>query len=122
MLMFLLGLIPTLAPLFLGYLTKKVDAGTESEKTVANALIAQMNARRDIVVAEQGHWFTAMIRPLLALPVVIYEWKTIVWDKVFSYGTTDPLGGDIQQWAYMIVAAYFVSEGATQVARIIRNQ
>lgn len=121
MLLALLGLIPTLAPLFLGFLQKKVDAGTESEKTIASALIAQMNARRDIVVAEQGHWFTAMIRPLLAMPVVVYMWKTVVWDKVLGLGVTDPLGGDIQQWAYMIVAAYFVSEGATQIARIIKS-
>ena len=32
-----------------------------------------------------------MIRPLLALPVIIYLWKVIVWDKVLAWGTTDPI-------------------------------
>src|SRR5206468_7798063 len=33
-----------------------------------------------IIVAEQGRWWTSMIRPLAALPVVIYIWKVIVYD------------------------------------------
>jgi len=34
---------------------------------------------------------TAIIRPLLALPVVIFMWKVIVWDKVLGLGSTDAL-------------------------------
>jgi hypothetical protein len=40
-----------------------------------------------------------MIRPLLALPVIIYLWKVIAWDKVLGLGTTDAIGGDVGIWA-----------------------
>lgn len=40
-----LGLIPALAPLFFSYLTRKADAGTESEKIQANLIIAQLQAK-----------------------------------------------------------------------------
>jgi hypothetical protein len=35
-----------------------------------------------------------MIRPLLALPVIVYLWKVIVWDKVLGWGTTDAIAGN----------------------------
>ena len=56
------------------------------------ALIAEIEARKSanaIIIAEQGRWYTAIIRPLLALPVIIYLWKVIVWDKVLGLGSTD---------------------------------
>ena len=47
-----------------------------------------------MLIAEQGRWYTAIIRPLLALPVIIYLWKVIVWDNVLGLGSTDPIAGD----------------------------
>jgi hypothetical protein len=58
-----------------------------------------------IIIAQQGRWYTAIIRPLLAAPVVIYLWKVIVWDIVLGLGTTDAVGGDVAQWAGSIVTA-----------------
>src|SRR5437762_511232 len=52
-----------------------------------------------LILAEQGRWYTAIVRPLLALPVIIYLWKMIVWDKVLACGTTDALAGDVAAWA-----------------------
>jgi hypothetical protein len=40
-----------------------------------------------------------MIWPLAALPVVIFLWKVIVWDKVLGWVSTDPLTGDVGTWA-----------------------
>jgi hypothetical protein len=31
-----------------------------------------------IIIAEQGRWQTAIIRPLLALPIITYYWKVLV--------------------------------------------
>jgi hypothetical protein len=42
-------------------------------------------------------------RALPALPVIIYLWKVIVWDKVLGLGTTDAIAGDVAQWAGAIV-------------------
>jgi hypothetical protein len=51
----------------------------------AQAIAAEIEAREAadaVILAEQGRWYTAFICPLLALPVIIYLWKVIVWDKV----------------------------------------
>ena len=57
---------------------------------------AEIEARKQasaIIIAEQGRWSTAIIRPLLAAPVIIYFWKVLVIDKVLDLGSTDPLTG-----------------------------
>jgi hypothetical protein len=55
-------------------------------------LEAEIEARKSanaIIIAEQGRWWTSIIRPLAALPVVIYIWKVVVYDKVLALGSTD---------------------------------
>jgi hypothetical protein len=70
-----------------------------------------------INIAEQGSWYTAIIRPLLALPVIIYFWKVIVWDKVLGLGSADPTTGMIADWTGMIVTAYVGGRSIEKVAR-----
>ena len=67
----------------------------------------------------QGRWYTAIIRPLLAAPVIIYLWKVIVWDIVLGLGSTDPIGGDVAQWAGSIVTAYVGGRSLEKIARTI---
>src|SRR5262249_18463771 len=72
--------------------------GAQAVEVARAALLAEIEARRNanaIILAEQGRWYTAIIRPLLAAPVVIYLWQVIVWDIVLSLGTTDPIGGRV---------------------------
>src|SRR5262245_19571511 len=67
--------------------------GAQAVEDARAALLAEIEARKSadaVILAEQGRWYTAIIRPLLAAPVVIYLWKVIVWDIVLSLGTTDP--------------------------------
>jgi hypothetical protein len=74
-----------------------------------------------IIIAEQGRWWTSMIRPLAALPVVIYIWKVIVYDKVLGLGTTDAITGDVGTWAGVIITTYFGGRTIEKVARIFRR-
>jgi len=74
-----------------------------------------------IIVAAQGRWWTSMIRPLAALPVVIYIWKVIVYDKVLGLGTTDAIAGDVGTWAGVIITTYFGGRTIEKVARIFRR-
>lgn len=75
-----------------------------------------------LVLAEQGRWYTALPRPLLAFAFVIYAWKVVVWDKVFGLGTTDPLTGDVAQWAMIVLTAYFGGRSLEKVARILTRK
>jgi hypothetical protein len=106
----------------------KLSADNTTDKLAADlaakeieAEIEARKAAKEIVIAEQGHWWTAMIRPLAALPVVIYIWKVIVWDKVLGLGSTDPLAGDVASWTGVIVTTYFGGRTIEKVARIFKR-
>ena len=88
----------------------------------AKAIEAEIEARRSadaLLLAEQGRWWTAMVRPLIALPVVIYLWKVIVWDKVLGLGTTDAIGGDVAAWAGAIVTTYVGGRSLEKIAKSV---
>jgi hypothetical protein len=88
----------------------------------AKAIEAEIEARKSaaaIIIAEQGRWYTAVIRPLLAVPVIIYLWKVIVWDKVLGLGTTDTIGGDVSIWAGTIVTTYVGGRSFEKIATTI---
>ena len=85
-------------------------------------LLAEIEARKQataLMIAEQGRWYTAIIRPAFAFPLVIYVWKVVLWDKVFGWGSTDVIAGPVGEWAGWILAAYFVTRPIEKVARSI---
>src|SRR5262245_3247746 len=82
--------------------------GAQAVELARAALLAEIEARRNanaVILAEQGRWYTAIIRPLLAAPVVIYLWKVIMWVIVLSLGTTDPIGGEVGERASWVMTA-----------------
>ena len=117
------------APIINGFLDAykaKLDSqntqGAQAAEVARAALLAEVDARTSvnaIIIAEQGRWYTAMIRPLLALPVIIYLWKVIVWDKVLGWGTTDVIAGDVGVWAGTIVTTYVGGRSLEKIARTI---
>jgi hypothetical protein len=117
------------APIVNGFIAAykaKLEAENSQDRTAAdlaaNAIAAEIEARKSanaIIIAEQGRWYTAIIRPLLAAPVVIYLWKVIVWDIVLGLGTTDPIGGDVGIWAGTIVTTYVGGRSLEKIASTI---
>jgi hypothetical protein len=65
-----------------------LEDGGRSTKAIAAEIEARKSADA-LIIAEQGRWYTAIIQPLLALPVVIFMWKVIVWDKVLALSDVD---------------------------------
>ena len=74
-----------------------------------------------IVKAEQGVWYTACIRPLMALPFIIFTWKVIVFDKVIGLGITPPLDPKMWNVFMAVVVAYFGGRSIEKVARILKR-
>ena len=117
------------APIINGFLDAykaKLDSqntqGAQAAEVARAALLAEVDARKSanaIIIAEQGRWYTAVIRPLLALPVIIYLWKVIVWDKVLGWGTTDAIAGDVGVLAGTIVTTYVGGRSLEKIARTI---
>jgi len=89
---------------------KEIEAEIEARKQAAT-----------IIIAEQGRWWTALPRPLMAYTVCVYFGKVMLWDKVFGLGETDALSGDVASWAGIIVTTYFGGRTIEKVARIFKR-
>jgi hypothetical protein len=107
----------------------KLSSENTSEKIAADLAARELDVGQrerelaaQVVVAEQGRWFTALPRPLFAFAFVIYAWKVVVWDKVLGLGTTDALGGDVAQWAMIVLTAYFGGRSIEKVAKIVSRR
>ena len=104
----------------------KLSADNTSEKVAAGLAARELAVEQrereveaQIIVAEQGRWYTALPRPLFAAAFIIYTWKVVVWDKVLGLGSTPALSGDVGQWAVIVLTAYFGGRSLEKVARIL---
>ncbi len=95
----------------------KLTAQTDAEKLRAEETIARLEAQQSVLIAEQGRWLTAWVRPMIAAPFVIYIWKLVVWDKVLGYGATDDLSPQLWQMMTVIITAYFLTRPFEKVLR-----
>ena len=87
----------------------KLAAETDKEKLEAEVTISRLEAQRSILIAEQGRWLTAWIRPALAFPVVAFVWKIVLIDTVLKMGTT-PYPGELVHWIVVtIIGAYMLT-------------
>lgn len=86
------------------------------QKEIDADIAARAEATK-VLISEQGRWYTAMIRPLFALPFIIFAAKVVVWDKVLGLGTTDALDPNMWGVFQTIVVSYF---GATAVERVTK--
>lgn len=126
-----------LGPVINGLLTaqkQKLDAVGSHEARVAELAEREMalegqerELQAKMVIAEQGNWITRSIRPLFALPFIIYTFKVVLWDKVLGLGVTDRL--DPKMWGVFmaVVVAYMggrvVETGTSKIAdAIIRSR
>ena len=107
----------------------KLTAENSSEKIAADLAAKELAVEQrerelatQVVIAEQGRWYTALPRPLFAFAFVIYVWKVVVWDKVLDLGSTSALSGDVSQWAMIVLTAYFGGRSIEKVARILSRK
>lgn len=99
---------------------EKIAADLQSRELAVTQREQELKA--SIVIAEQGNWFTRSVRPLWALPFIVWTWKVVVWDNVLGRGVTDPLGGQAEQLALLIAGAYFIGRSAEKVATIVKRK
>lgn len=87
----------------------KLVADTDAKKLDAEKRIETLKAQQAVLITEQGNWVTRWIRPAFAAPFIIYNFKIIVWDKVFGFGTTDALSPEYWQLQMIVFGAYFLT-------------
>jgi hypothetical protein len=86
--------------------------------------IEARRAERDILVAEQGHWFTRSVRPLLGIAAAILTWKILVWDLAlgqWTHGRTDMLSDQSFWLLTTIIGAYMGGRTLEKVAQVFKR-
>ena len=87
----------------------KLRAETSEQKLEAEQYIAHLQAQQSVLLAEQGRWLTAWIRPAIALPVVAYIWKLIIWDTMLGWGITPDPGSFVNWVVVTVIGAYMLT-------------
>lgn len=109
----------------------KLDSGNTADRIAADVTARELaveqreqELKAQLLIAEQGSWFTRWVRPMWAAPFVIWTWKVVVWDKVFASwtnGSTDALDGQIGVLCTTVAGAYFIGRSAETISRILRR-
>ncbi|MDD7908545.1 3TM-type holin [Pseudovibrio exalbescens] len=108
----------------LAHLERKADTQTDRQRIKAQITIEQIRAEiaaqqsaRDIVLAEQGWWLTAMIRPAFAWPLIAW-WFAVILDSIFKFSwSVAALPSPLDEWAGWIIAAYFMARPLEKLGR-----
>jgi hypothetical protein len=113
----LLALIPGLSSLVSSITTAFFNAKVQITQ-------AKIGGDRDVAVklvqaaAQQEHENTTRLGIIasnklltillvaMAIPIVGFEWKVIVWDKMLGWGSTDEVSGQVASWAQSVI--YFL--------------
>jgi hypothetical protein len=113
----------------LTHLQARADTEVEREKITASVAIEQVKAeiaarqaRRDILLAEQGRLVTAMMRPAFAYPLAIY-YAAVIADSLMHFSwNVAALPSPIGDWSGWIISAIFLSESGERISRTIANR
>lgn len=98
------------------------DAKTAVTIAAIEAEVQARFAARDVLLAEQGHFLTRMIRPLFAYPLIIY-YAAVVFDSLPILG--HPIGSwqiaklpePMMEWSGWIICAYFLTRPFENLGR-----
>jgi len=85
------------------------NATTDQERVKAEERVKALEAKRDVLVASSANskW-DALMRFCMAVPVAVFLWKVIIWDKVWPGGVTDDLSDNLWYVVMLVLGFYFV--------------
>ncbi len=129
----ILGIIPGLTGLATTIATKAFDAKVKmfQAKTGADRDVAVATIRKAAIDSHEGTERLKVIagsRVLLAIvvgfatPFIIFEWKVVVVDIVLGWGSTDPIKGQVADWATTIIGGVFGSTSALALGSMWLNR
>ena len=110
----------------LAALKAEADSTTERQKITAEVAIEEIRAelgrrqaQRDVLLAEQGHWLTRMMRPAFAYPLAFF-YAAVILDSVVIHGHfVQALPAPIGDWSGWIISAIFLSDSGERITRTI---
>lgn len=111
----------------LGHLERQRSAANERDRITAEivgehvrAELAARQAARDVIVAQQGRWYLAVIPALFAWPLALW-WAAVMLDTTFRFGwripdLPNPL---IKEWAGWIIGSFFLARSFDGAVRVL---
>lgn len=82
--------------------------------------IAVRQAATQLTIAEQGRWYTALIRPAFAYPLAFY-FCWVILCCIFHWPLPIPLPSPLGDWSGWIISSYFVGRSIEKVTRIFKT-
>ena len=95
----------------------ELDAKNTTERIKTEKEIATLEARRLVLVAEAKSNWNVAFRAFMALPFVLFVWKTVGYDKILGWGSTDNLSPELWNLMMVVYGFYFVYETAALFKR-----
>jgi hypothetical protein len=128
----LLGAIPGIGSIVTFVVGKVFDAKVSiatakigGDKETAVAIVQASEKAEQHRVAGLGVIAGSSILTILLVafagPLVIFIWKVVVWDIVLGLGTTDPIKGQVAEWANTIIYSIFGSGTVLATSRMTLN-
>lgn len=110
----------------LSYFESKANSEIQKTKTEGEVAVALINAelearkvQKEIILAEQGWWVTAWIRPLICYPFILHV-GAIALDSTFKFGWGIPkLPTPYDQMEWTIILSYFIARPIEKVTTTI---
>lgn len=99
----------------------KLAAKNDSERIAADERINILEARKSIILAAQSDPVERWVRVGFAFPVVIYNAKLFLWDKVLGWGVTDGLSAELTQLSWIVISGYFIDSTIRGTAKILKR-
>lgn len=84
------------------------QATTDKEKIEQEERVKALEARSRVLEREADGKINQIIRAAIAVPVIVFLWKVVIWDKVLKLGTTDDLSDNLWYVTMMVLGFYFV--------------
>jgi hypothetical protein len=89
--------------------TAKIGGDRDTAVAIINASAVAEHERTAALGVIAGSTILTLLVVAFAGPLVIFMWKVIVWDIVLGLGTTDPIRGQVAEWANTIILSIFGS-------------
>jgi hypothetical protein len=109
----------------LAHLKAKADSEAERDRVTASVAIEQIRAeiaarqaRRDVLLAEQGRLVTALMRPAFTYPLALYYGAVIADSLLHFRWNVAALPSPIGEWSGWIISAIFLSESGERISRM----
>lgn len=121
----LLAMIPGVLPIIEYFFKAKADVEVARVNAYKETGVAAVQASAIEAEGRAKTWGFISGNKLLVLlviafagPIVVFEWKVVVWDTVLQLGSTAPVKGQVGDWMNVIIGSIFGSSTVLAVSQL----